>query len=181
MMYDEGSADPMRWSYSKFVAGLFVKPATPEERLAHAAVGIIGEIVELAQADTRENQLEELGDLKFYIEAAKQQLPEAVYIRGMNFPKSLNQSLTKALYAAADFLDLSKKVWIYAAPIEKHEGALRQALARVENALERYEELCWFTSTEVELGNREKLIKRYPGAGYTDAAAQARADKPAGA
>ncbi len=163
--------------YPQFVAGLFLKPETAEGKLAHAAVGIMGELLELRAACDREEAREELGDLRFYIEAAWMQFaPERNIGLIQQFPKPQQAAQWVAEAAAGTFLDLAKKIWIYAKPIT---GDMRVdmacALKTIEFALAMVEGHLGLE--DVELSNRVKLIKRYPGATYTDAAAQARADK----
>lgn len=67
--------------YDAFVALLF-KQETPKEMAMHAALGVCGEAGELGDAikkqhvynnpSNRENIVEELGDLRFYIQAVMQ-------------------------------------------------------------------------------------------------------------
>lgn len=76
---------------------------------------------------------------------------------------------------AGELLDAAKKVWVYNKPLDvtnvvEELGDLRfyyQALLNMLN----------LTDEQVRAYNVRKLLKRYPGGVYTDAAAQARADK----
>src|SRR5262245_2366866 len=60
----------MLLEYPAFVKERFVKRASDGEGLMHAAVGMTGELIELILASSRENQIEELGDIEFYFCAA---------------------------------------------------------------------------------------------------------------
>jgi len=72
---------PTQDDYSDFVAALFKDMGSPTLDLLHAAVGIAGEAGELLDAVKkhwayekpldRENVIEELGDLEFYMQALR--------------------------------------------------------------------------------------------------------------
>jgi NTP pyrophosphatase (non-canonical NTP hydrolase) len=74
----EGSKIPTQVRYDMFVAQLF-KPGTEDFMMMHAALGIAGEAGELVDAIKKrciygktldiQNVIEELGDLRFYMEA----------------------------------------------------------------------------------------------------------------
>ena len=74
-------------------------------------------------------------------------------------------------------LDTAKKAWIYGAPLNR-ENLLEEAGDTLFYVVALLNEL-GFTLEQAAAHNVEKLRKRYP-AGYTDAAAQARADKADG-
>jgi NTP pyrophosphatase (non-canonical NTP hydrolase) len=69
-------------AYSRFVTGLFSLVGSRENGIMHAAAGIAGEGGEVldcakkhwayGQELNRENMIEELGDLEFYMEAMRQ-------------------------------------------------------------------------------------------------------------
>jgi len=177
----------MTTTYSNFVAGLFTKPDSIPERLAHAAVGIIGEVVELRHAGDRDEQLEELGDIRFYIQAAFNQFPDAEITRigglAMKLPVGydLHHASERLLEEAGNFLDLSKKTWIYGKPLEAlHSTAMLVSLYQLRILLSTVANFYGFTLKDLDRSNRVKLIKRYPGGSYSDTAAQARADKQEG-
>ena len=58
--------DLMKIPYPDFVRGLFTKPEDNPGRIAHAAVGLVGEAIELRASSDRHNMKEELGDWAFY-------------------------------------------------------------------------------------------------------------------
>lgn len=172
--------------YTDFVRGLFIKPAEPEGKLVHAAVGMVGELVELLDAIDRANQREELGDLMFYLVAGYNTLvdldPKLANFRVVAAKAmSLADCQTAMLRGCALFLDQAKKAWIYRKPLDPQALVLFAGYAyTISDLLDQLITFYGFTRQEVELDNRLKLVKRYAGAQYTDAAAQARADKPAG-
>ena len=84
--------------YSDFVAALFKDMKSPTLNLLHAAVGISGEAGELLDAVKKhwayekdldkENVIEELGDLEFYMQALRNEIgvPRS-YILSQNIAK----------------------------------------------------------------------------------------------
>lgn len=177
MSTDDGMTIP----YEIFVNRLFVKPDTMAGKLAHAAVGIVGELMELRGATDRAEALEELGDLKFYIQAARSHLPNWPTTSSM-YPATQFMAQLGAEVLACDFMDLAKKLWIYEKPLtEPMCKAMLVDLSGITYALEVITAQLGFEPIEVERSNRRKLLKRYEGGVYTDAGAQARADKPQGA
>lgn len=78
---------------------------------------------------------------------------------------------------AGELLDAVKKAWVYNKPLDR------------ENVVEELGDICWYlqliqntlgiTDEEIMSHNGRKLNKRYTD-GYSDAAAQARADKALG-
>ena len=171
--------NPMTMDYEDFVAALFTKPNAREGRLAHAAIGIIGEVVELSQAVSRAEALEELGDVKFYIMAAVLALGDdyvdTKWARAL--PVTKVAATQVLLEDSAAFLDLAKKVWIYGVPIADVAERCCTYLANIRYAWGVAVEHLGFTPEAIEAHNRAKLRKRYPTGGYTDTGAQARADK----
>lgn len=83
---------------------------------------------------------------------------------------------------AGELLDITKKLWIYEKPITQDV---------VEHLIEELGDLRWYyqallntlqlTDEQIVAFNKRKLLKRYPGGVYSNAAAQARADKQPGA
>jgi hypothetical protein len=150
--------------------------------LHHASSGIMGEIIELDEALDRENALEELGDWAFYMVHAQLALKQ---VSGHKFkldaPFSHNLPLlaaqNMARSCAGALLDLTKKHWIYNK--ELNESAVANLLAYLQTIYQMWLFQCDFYGTSpvtILIQNMTKLKKRYPD-GYTDAAAQARADK----
>lgn len=172
----------MRIPYRDFVGGLFVKPAGRAALMMHAAIGIVGEVIELRCSSSPENELEELGDLWFYLQAMENCDPPALAVRPATPPcdhlRTLRIVGESMLVEANEILDICKKYWVYEKEPDMTAVAVR--LWRLREIIDRHAYLADFTLAEVELANRVKLLKRYPGGGYTNEAAQARADKGGG-
>lgn len=131
--------------------------------LLHAAIGIVGELYELDTATDAENEREELGDLCFYVQMARNTI-DRPYIHSMTNEHSL-------YYRCRDFINAVKGLCIYGKYTSGHELSL--LLDHIEDALHYRSGM---TLDSIRQSNMDKLIKRYPN-GYSDEAAQARADK----
>lgn len=171
-------------SRAKPGADILATMTAEKAHLLHMAVGISGEAAEFFSAtqtlDTV-NQREEAGDILFYITGATLALPswndsdwhEARSIRRLN--KHSGSFVHDALVmAAGDFLDLVKKYTVYNKPFD--EPAIKEALIEVLYQLIQY---YGDVMDLLMADNVSKLTKRY-ATGYSDKAAQERADKPAG-
>ncbi len=75
---------------------------------------------------------------------------------------------------AGELIDAVKKHWIYGKPLDVEN--VKEELGDLLFYATKIANLCGLTWDEIEAHNVEKLKKRYP-TGYSDAAAQARADK----
>lgn len=73
-----------------------------------------------------------------------------------------------------EVLDAAKKLWVYSKPLDL--GNVIEELGDIEFYMQAMRSLLGISRNEVLAANMAKLNKRYPQ-GYTDAAAQARADK----
>ena len=176
-------------NYREFVASRFKSAASTHQDIAirvtpqavagqHASMGLLGEVVELLQAinnnDTA-NVLEELGDCAFFLEAAYQ----AYWLPQYPQPRAIASSNT-LLMACGELQDLAKKEVIYCKPVTPEISAQREELLGLASrALEGVCKLWGTTLEAVQAENMLKLMLRYP-TGYTNASAQARADKEAG-
>lgn len=159
----------------------------------HMATGVAGEAGELLDCIFKagiidgldmENVIEELGDLEFYLEGVRQRYGvEREYSSRLRLVSPSLPSLTVALTVAAlDLLDVVKKEVIYNKPIDRER--LVQTLGEIEVAMldirlhlgiER-DTVLQANITKLYLGNAKNKA-RYPDGKFTDAAAQARADK----
>lgn len=164
--------------YHEMVSKLFkteIRCSDDAEALMHAAVGISGEVAELHDADGRKNLVEELGDIKFYIVAARQQLSEdragAYAIQEFTFASVLPTMTV----LSGNFLDLVKKQWIYGRQIDLEEA--HKLLDRIECGVRFICKLTGISESEVMVTNQEKLGLRYPEGVYTDYHARERLDK----
>lgn len=168
--------------YDQMVRNLFKPMGNQVTSVLHAAVGIAGEVAELAVANSIENVVEEMGDVEFYIEAAFQatggrNFPELI-VEGhdMSHHQVLGTVTTALTVTAGRLLDLTKKTWVYDKPLNL--DAVRYELLRLELMLGCLRDLVGVRRPDVLRSNQAKLGKRYPEGVYTDAAAQERADKP---
>lgn len=139
-------------------------------QLMHAAFGLAGELLELEAAVEDENKVEELGDVLFFFAMFEE--------CGWEFNEDAPHSDNRWYEDAADVIDLTKKYLIYENKNKLTE--LFAVLSRIKKSILMY---AYYTHDLVEIEleslNIEKLKKRYP-TGYSNAAAAARADKPAG-
>lgn len=147
----------------------------------HMVTGLSGEIGELIEAwerRDRENLIEEVGDIEFYLEGLRQGAclvreevqPAICATSGYQFAE-----LTRAGAAA---LDAVKKQAIYNQPLDVSK--LARHLVRIDALLEGIRaKLIKCTRDECLQANIAKLSKRYNGLCYSDKAAQRRADKVA--
>lgn len=139
----------------------------------HAAIGMVGEVRELRDSTGRENTIEELGDFLFYLQAyvnTLQDMQDHWYD-----PSEGCISIEQLDVAAHTLLDLAKKEVIYCKAFD--ESKVSQIVGDIWHIVASY---AWvkigISDIDVIEANREKLEKRYPS-GYSNAAAQARADK----
>ncbi len=139
--------------------------------LLHMAIGISGEVAEIVGALTRENLVEEFGDLLFYIEGILSKTGEMV---PYDEPcRAVDE--TWMIVQAGKILDIVKKRVIYGKPLDTK--ALRaETLALREMAICNMD-MSKISVAEVLEHNHKKLGKRYEGHKYSDKAAQERADK----
>lgn len=187
-------------NYASMVTAL-IKPGadilatlTPEKADAwHMATGVAGEAGELLDAIMqfyyvggdldRTNLIEELGDLEFYLEGIAQRYGILAAIG----PKHLSwtgliASSGRLTVVALDLLDTVKKEVIYNKAIDRDRlvacvGELHALMSHIRTAtgIDR-KDVLEANIVKLYLGN-EKNKARYPDGKFTDAAAQARADK----
>lgn len=167
--------------YTAFVRNLVKWQPTPAEDMVHACIGIVGEVIELRFATSRDNAVEELGDLEFYLKHAwivahRLQADNVRFpvITSSAVPITWDQCIQDLTHAAGELVDYSKKAWIYNKPWEALDFLTQ--LHRVGIALSGLYQHLGIDKLSVRERNVVKLKARYPQ-GYSDAAAQARADK----
>lgn len=162
--------------YEFFVESRIKWLASPTEDLLHAAVGLIGEVVELIESTDRENFDEELGDCCFYLQHAWLAFEKSnlmfKLIRQVPAAEA-RLRLDALLHHSADFLNLMKKAWVYGKGLDSLN--IGQVLFSIESVLN---DICDAGGDKIAVLHKNycKLLARYPN-GYSDAAAQARADK----
>lgn len=171
-------------AFEEHVTARFTKPETGAGRLKHAALGIvteIGELLDPVKANwiynrelNRENLVEEGGDILFYVVAAGLQMEipmqEIVFFtHGITRARDLDDVLVsggRASSAAGALLTNAVKQAVGVRVL------LAEILANTLRVLAFYS----ITLEEIMAHNVAKLAKRYP-LGFTEAAANARADK----
>lgn len=158
----------------------------PKAHLLHMTIGIVGEVAELVDgiqsSKGRENVVEELGDLEFYLEGARQGTGldrETTLHHDDSIVELLetyfNDPLTGLSIMAGNLLDVVKKHVIYNKPLDMAE--FTKYLFVMETYLCEIRADEGVTYEETLEANIAKLRVRYEGLTYSDTAAQARADK----
>lgn len=173
-------------NYKDFVASRakpgadIIATLTPRKaHLLHMAVGIMGEAVELFNATTTENAEEECGDIEFYFVGMTldEELHEATLLAGDFSGKWPPCSERSIVIEAGNLLDQVKKYVVYN---KDNLQDVATALAKFGYAWGYYLNTSNVPSRfMIQEQNVAKLTKRYAN-GYSDKAAQERADKPAG-
>jgi len=163
---------------------------TPETAdLWHAATGVATETTELCGAllnfhSTREldmeNLVEELGDTEFYLQQVRTNLGvtrDEVMDSDVEFQYSSEPIVMAAIVAEAggDILDFVKKIVVYQKPFDR--AAFIAVLGKLEGPLLAIRKMTGIEQDDVLAANIAKLSVRYSSLTYTDADAQARADK----
>lgn len=134
--------------------------------LAHHMIGLVGEYLEVEQGRYKgdvENVKEELGDSNFYLTGLS---------LNVGYKPKIKTDWNS--HCVCDILDLVKKCVIYGHELKAEQlfDAMDDFLTYLHSIAESYK----LTMEEIIKHNMEKLSKRYKD-GYSDAAAQARADK----
>ena len=101
----------------------------------HMVVGLMGEAAELSIAQTRENEVEELGDIEFYLEGLRQETGHS-YEDALKFSELMADARTSVVSAAGDVLDCVKRVVIYNKKLDADQ--LPKALGLLEYNLQRF-------------------------------------------
>lgn len=154
---------------------------TSTASLLHAAIGLTGEVAEFGFSEDTPHEREELGDIEFYLAAARIVCADSPAEPRADLPNPIPDSAAEnpfnlLTWYVHEFQDLVKKEWAYNKP--RNRPALLCLLDGIETALLCIYEEWHFDRDDILAANIGKLLKRYP-TGYSDAAAQARADKEA--
>lgn len=184
----EAYADMVR-TLAKSGGDILTTLTPADTHILHMAVGLSGEAAELLQAFAvstwsgmdldRDNCVEELGDLEFFLQGLRdgagleRQEPN---LDGIDWSagESALHAVAALVVKTGDLLDLIKKKVIYRKPVEPQLIAM--CLQPVEYCLQRIRQHIGVEWVEILAGNQRKLAKRY-AEGYSDTAAQVRADK----
>ena len=180
--------------YGEMVSTLFKHTGLQvlAEPLVHAAIGVLGELLELAQAPDHLNFIEECGDAEFYLEAFLQSLvnlgdplmvnsemgtamANELTVRERTFTG--HELVLDCVVPAGDLLDLTKKVWVYNQPIETHTVAMAKLVGMIHGRLALLYAEHNLSREDVLNYNQLKLAKRYPDGVYSNGNAAARLDK----
>ena len=175
-------------AFSIMVASLFKKiedGGNPYGTLMHAAVGIVGETIELRAFTDRKNFIEEAGDIEFYLEAQAQaieyldgRLPDIAFTLLTFADANADEIFNRIIDCGGAIVDYAKKSWVYRKDVLSEKIFENVTLIRIY--------LDWlyihFTTSreEVQYENQVKLIGpdgRFRDGFYSDLAAQQRADK----
>lgn len=170
-------------TFEAMVSRLFKNMDRPASTNIHAAVGISGEVAEFFNAvlnSDQENIPEELGDMRFYMQALMTTFGwTAEEFQVAEFVPPHHRSVIYTLVIqAGEVLDLLKKAWVYNKVIDL--DLLKMEFGRLYGAYFDQVRSHGYTEADIQAKNMYKLSTgpkaRYP-LGYTDAAAIARADK----
>ena len=167
--------------YPEMVEKLW-KPDTLPMQYLHATVGLVGEMLELFEAEwkamKRENFIEELGDMAFYLERMLQW--NGLHLENfIDVPKEIECHL---FIAAGELLDCAKRFAIYGKELE--EERFNRFLYQATSAFFAKLRLYCLSLAEVQKANQEKLLTgekaRYKLGLFSNEQAITRADKVAG-
>lgn len=149
--------------------------------LMHGAIGVAGECAgELPEAHSRANLLEECGDIEFYMAVCAHYAGVSQAELGFDVI-NFGNVLSNISCLSGALLDVVKKSWVYNKPLNVAE--VDRCLRTLRSNLDFLYELLATTRKQVQHMNQVKLIGpggRFESGFYSDAAAIARADKPAG-
>lgn len=163
--------------------------------ILHMAVGISGEAGELLSAIAnltvfgnaldKDNVVEELGDMEFYMEGLRAGMgitrEECLQVKAdaVAFDNLLNSIMISI--TAGDLLDLVKKATIHSKNVDRFK--ILQELGRLEVYMDGLRTVVGLTREQCIQANVNKLVAganaRYASGQYSDEQAHARADKQA--
>lgn len=153
----------------------------------HMAVGIMGEVTELLETftDSKDNAPEELGDIEFYFEGLAQCINMDIkhdFNNGMHpLPHKLDDLMNEMLICAGGILDKAKRYCFYNKPLEIIELTGFMCEFRTLLTIIYPHPACKVDVIGAKAHNIGKLLKgenaRYKSGSYSDAQANARADK----
>lgn len=147
--------------------------------LLHNTIGLVGEVGELVAATDETNIEEELGDIEFYYTGLYSAIVLENYLlvdtNTITRPKSM--ILRSMTIISTDILDNVKKHVVYNKPLD--ERKLVEQLGEFRKQLIYFYTCVGITRQQAIDACAAKLAVRYKN-GYTDQAAQDRADKEEG-
>ena len=150
--------------------------------LLHMAVGVDGEIGEFIENylenGSRENKVEELGDIENYFEGliGHLDLDENYAIGSVNLIKgNIEKMLLELSKSGSCLLDVIKKHSVYEEELDKDEVV--NQLANIRKSLTMLYTIYGISRGEAIEANIAKLGERYSSGTYSNNQAQSRADK----
>lgn len=142
--------------------------------LLHVAVGFTGELLELAEATSRENLLEELSDANYYLTIGSHFFPTSPDNFSTPWPRTATEQTSRLFSLANQLLDYAKKAAVYNQHIPSF--IIGETIATAQICLEGHTLFLGFDPQDLIDYSAAKVKKRYPD-GYSDEAAALRADK----
>lgn len=147
--------------------------ASESLRVLHGAMGLSTEVAEFSDSDSKENELEELGDLEWYLNLIKDSLGEEyknAHVVGDFTDKCDVLSLIfKMVRTSGNILDTVKKHIFYGKELKTRE--LYSYVNQFEHYLIRLEYVLGFSRENVQRVNLDKLLKKRYKDGYSHDAA----------
>lgn len=140
----------------------------PNERLLHAALGIMTEVIEVGASDCLEEVKEEIGDLCWYLAIACDELGITFDDLEAEEGDGLTEPFDGLILKAGEFLDMQKKSIFYGRVYQKI--VMVTTLSELFMFLMRELETWDWRLDEIQAENIDKLRKRY-GEKFTEAAA----------
>ena len=148
-----------------------------DAHILHMAVGVVGEVAELVVAENKENVVEEIGDIEFYVVGLREELgisrDTVLDEIGRLGLCSINPIISIVSYAG-DLIDIVKKKVIYRKSLDIIK--VTHSMAGLESTLKTIRFHNGISREETLVHNIAKLGERYKE-GYSDQAAQDRSDK----
>lgn len=157
--------------YTGFVASLYNRTGDISKDFAHAVLGVVTEMHELSEATDPLNEIEELGDLAFYVEAMlivlNDMAPLSRFLRYSDIEAAQKRLATRDAMSTAtvEWLDLAKR-WVgygKAPTMSVYELAIEMVALRETVFMS-------FVGThgpdmynQAVITNVKKLMKRYNG------------------
>jgi len=151
---------------------------TPKKcHLWHMMTGLVGEVIELKEAWLKQdvpNIIEELGDIRFYIQGFIQTFDVVDSIKYYNEPLA-KEPIDTIFLLCGEIVDVVKRHIIYNAPLQSLK--LHELLFTTIVRLNTVYEVIGVDDFVVTEANTTKLSTRYPELCFTDKHAALRLDK----
>lgn len=171
-------------TYTEMVRNLFKHDDSKTNMVMHAAIGLAGESGEMRAAKDYKEACEEAGDMIFYLEALRQQLPPnhgnvelLTEVTSSPYYRPSHATVVDNIHIiTCEILDVAKKSWVYGREIDSFKLGWMIELLQIQ--LDYYcTEYLGLTVPGVKYQNQAKLMVRYEGGKYSNEAAIARKDK----